>query len=79
MVSDRIEVFGASENVQTLRDINKLDRRAGRLANLNECIVQNEHDSRGIPHPLLTPEKHLANITYVSDFRVAETKFPAYW
>jgi hypothetical protein len=49
----------------------------GGFTNLNERVIQNEHDSRGVPHPLLAPEEHLPNITHVPDFWVAETKLPA--
>jgi hypothetical protein len=45
--------------------------------NLDEGVVQDEHDGRGIPRPLLAPEEHLADITHVPDLRVAEAEFPA--
>jgi hypothetical protein len=47
-----------------------------RIAYLNKGIVQHKHDSSRIPSPGLTPEKHLANITYISNFGMSQTKLP---
>jgi hypothetical protein len=48
----------------------------GQDAYLDESVIQNKHDSSEVPGPRLAPEKHLANVTHISDFWVTETKFP---
>jgi hypothetical protein len=47
-----------------------------RKTNLDEGVVQDEHDGSEPPRPLLVPEKHLANITDISNFRMSQTEFP---
>jgi hypothetical protein len=51
-------------------DLLVLRKRAG-SHHITRCMVQNKYDSSGVSCPGFTPEKHLANITYISDFRVA--------
>jgi hypothetical protein len=44
---------------------------------LDESVVQDEHERCSIPRPSLSPKKHLANITYISNLGVSETELPA--
>jgi len=60
VTGNRVEVFGRDQNMK----------------GLNEGIVQNEHDRSGVPSPRFTPEEHLADITNISNFWMAETEFP---
>lgn len=60
MVRHGVEVLGSNQNVKTL----------------NEGVVQDEHDGRGVPYPGFTPEQHLPDITHIPDLWVTETELP---
>ncbi|KFY73656.1 hypothetical protein V499_06278 [Pseudogymnoascus sp. VKM F-103] len=60
VVRHGVEVLGGHQDVEAL----------------NEGVVQNEHDGRGIPDPGFTPEQHLPDVTYVPDLGVTETELP---
>ena len=44
---------------------------------LNECIVEDEHDSSHIPSWSPIPEQHLSNVANISHFWVTKTELPA--
>jgi hypothetical protein len=43
---------------------------------LDESVIQDEHDSRGIPSPFLVPEQHLPDVTGVLDLGMAKAELP---
>jgi hypothetical protein len=43
---------------------------------LNECVIQNKHDGCKIPRNWRVEKEHLSNVTDVSSFWMAQTKFP---
>jgi len=43
---------------------------------LDEGIVEEEHDGREVPGYLRIPVQHLTDVADVADFRVSETEFP---
>ena len=46
------------------------------MESLNEGVVQDEHDSGGIPGPPPVPEEHLTDITDVPNLWMSQTEFP---
>lgn len=57
-----VQIFGTDKTVEPL----------------DESIVQDKHDAGEPPSPPLVPQKDLADITNVLDFRVAQAEFPEY-
>jgi hypothetical protein len=43
---------------------------------LNECVVQNKHNSREIPRDWRIEKEHLSDIADIPSFRMSETEFP---
>ena len=62
VVRHGVEVLGGDQDVEAL----------------DEGVVQDEHEGRGVPDPGFTPEQHLADVTHVPDLGVTETELPEY-
>ena len=43
---------------------------------LNESVVEQKHDGRGIPHPSPAVEEHLAKIADITNFGMAQAELP---
>ena len=43
---------------------------------LDKGVVEDEHDGRGPPRPLVAPEEHLAQVAHVAHLGVAQAKLP---
>jgi hypothetical protein len=43
---------------------------------LNECVVQNKHNSCEIPRDSRIEKEHLSDIADISSFGMSETEFP---
>jgi hypothetical protein len=43
---------------------------------LDECVIQNKHNGCEIPRNWRVEKEHLSNVTDVSSFWMAQTKFP---
>lgn len=43
---------------------------------LDEGVVQDEHDGRGPPCPLLSPKQHLANVADIAHLGMPQAELP---
>lgn len=81
MAGDGVQVLGADQTMQALTQIRSV--RPSKLAatkpeetNLDESVVQQEHDGGQIPCDFRVPEEGLANVTHVADIWVTQAKLP---
>ena len=47
------------------------------VQSLYKSVIQNEHHSCEPPSPFTVPKEHLAQVTYISNLRMAKTELPS--
>lgn len=64
--------------METLRTSSEYGPEAVRMSrtDLNEGVVQYEHDGGEPPRPFLVPEEHLANIAYITNLGMSQAELP---
>lgn len=78
MIGHCVEIFGTDQAMQALGGFRACMGRGYGLRSeyLNEGVVQQEHDGSRIPSNLGIPEEVLADVTDITDFRMAQAKSP---